>query len=292
MSGGLKIAGLGEVLWDVFPEVEKFGGAPANFACHCRRWGAEAYVVSCVGDDRRGQLARDFLLSHGVDVTALAVDSDHETGVVRVTVDENGRPEYEIKEDVAWDNIPWNDALARIAPQLDAVCFGSACQRSEVCRETVRRFVLATSPPCLRVFDVNLRWPFYDDQVIRESLEWANVLKLNDEELPVVAAAFDLAGSDEQILQKLVQRCDLKLTALTRGPQGAAMITRTETSVLSAPDVEVVDTVGAGDCFTAAMIIGFLEGKPLREINRKANQLAAFVCTQTGALPALPRETR
>jgi fructokinase len=292
MSGSLKIAGLGEVLWDVFPEGEKFGGAPANFTCHCRQLGAEAYVVSCVGADRRGELAREFLLGHGVDVTALAVDSNHETGVVRVTVDENGKPDYEIQEDVAWDNIPWDDDLARIAFQLDAVCFGSLCQRSKVSRSTVRRFLSTTRSPCLRVFDVNLRRPFRDDQVIRESLELANVLKLNDEELPVVAAAFGLEGSGEEILQKLMQRCDLKLIALTRGPQGAVMVTRAEASVLSAPDVEVVDTVGAGDCFTAAMIIGFLKGKPLPEINRNANKLAAFVCTQAGAVPALPGETR
>ena len=288
MSGSFKIAGLGEVLWDVFPEGEKFGGAPANFTCHCRRLGADAYVVSCVGDDQRGKLARDFLINQGVDVTALAVDSSHETGVVRVTLDENGKPEYEMQEDVTWDNIPWKDDLARIASELDAVCFGSACQRSEVSRSTIRRFVLATPPSCLRVFDVNLCWPFYNGDIIRESLEWANVLKLNDEELPVVAAALDLEGPGERIIDNLIQKCNLKLIALTRGPEGAAMDTQTETSTLSAPQVEVVDTVGAGDCFTAAMIIGFLDGKPLSEINEYANQLAAFVCTQAGAVPALP----
>jgi fructokinase len=292
MSGNFKIAGVGEVLWDVFPEGEKFGGAPANFTCHCSSLGADAYVISCLGGDQRGKRALGFLRSHGINLTGLTVDGAYETGVVLVTVDENGKPEYEIKEGVAWDHIPWNDELARIASAMDAVCFGSLCQRHQLSRSAIRRFVSATPSHCMRVFDVNLRQQFYSHDIIRESLELADVLKLNDEELPVVARVFGIQGSDEHILDNLIHECSLKLIALTRGEQGAVMVTETETSALPAPDVEVVNTVGAGDCFTAAMVMGFLAGKPLNEINENANRLAAFVCTQAGAVPALPEELR
>ena len=292
MSENFKIAGVGEVLWDAFPEGEKFGGAPANFTCHCSSLGADAYVISCVGDDRRGKRALSFLESRGVSLTGLRVDAADETGVVLVTVDENGNPEYEIKEGVAWDHIPWNDELATIATAMDAVCFGSLCQRHQISRNTIRRFVSSTPPDCMRVFDVNLRQQFHSHEIIRESLELANVLKLNHEEVPLVARVFGIQGSDEHILYSLIHECSLKLIALTRGAQGAVMVTETETSALPARDVEIVNTVGAGDCFTAAMIMGFLAGKPLNEINEKANRLAAFVCTQAGAVPALPEELR
>ena len=292
MRGNFKIAGVGEVLWDAFPEGEKFGGAPANFTCHCRSLGADAYVVSRVGDDPRGKRARDFLKKHGVHLAGLTVDGAHETGVVLVTVDENGKPEYKIKEGVAWDHISWNGELARIASAIDAVCFGSLCQRHEISRDAIRRFVSATPSRCMRVLDCNLRQQFYSHDIIRKSLELANVLKLNDEELPVVARILGIGGSDERILAHLIHQFDLRLIALTRGAQGAVMVTETETSARSAPVVEIVNTVGAGDCFTAAMIMGFLAGKPLNEINEHANRLAAFVCTQAGAVPALPEGLR
>jgi len=292
MNKNFKIAGVGEVLWDAFPDGEKFGGAPANFTCHCCSLGADAYVISCVGDDPRGKLALDFLENHGVNIEGVAVDNACETGVVLITLDEHGKPEYEIKEGVAWDNIRWDEDLARIASAMDAVCFGSLCQRGQVSRDTIRRFISATPAHSMRVFDVNLRQQFYSDEIIRESLQLANALKLNDEELPVVAGAMGIQGSDEQILEDLIQKCNLKLIALTCGSKGAVMRTKTETSSLPAPDVDVVNTVGAGDCFTAAMIMGFLAGKPLDEINEHANKLAGFVCTQAGAVPALPEGLR
>lgn len=292
MSGNFKIAGVGEVLWDVFPEGEKFGGAPANFTCHCSSLGADAYVISCVGGDQRGKQALGFLGNHGINLAGLTVDGAYETGTVLVTVDENGKPEYEIKEGVAWDHIPWNDELALIASAMDAVCFGSLCQRHQLSRNAIRRFVSATPSDCMRVFDVNLRQQFYSHDIIRESLELADVLKLNDEELPVVSCALGIQGSDEHILDALIHKCSLKLIALTSGAQGAVLATETETIALSAPAVEVVNTVGAGDCFTAAMVMGFLAGKPLNEISENANRLAAFVCTHAGAVPALPEELR
>jgi len=284
-----KIAGLGEVLWDAFPEGEKFGGAPANFTCHCHSLGAKAYVISCVGDDARGSEARVFLDNHGVDTSGLVACGEYETGVVLVTLDEAGKPEYEIKEGVAWDNIPWTGEMAAIAPELDAVCFGSLCQRNGVSRETIRKCLAATRPECLRVFDVNLRQAFYDHEVILGSLEVANAVKLNDEELPVVASMAGVSGSDREQLEAILSRYGLKLAILTRGAEGALMVTPAGSDFAAPEPTDAVSTVGAGDAFTAATVMGFLRGDSLDEINRHANAVAAFVCTQQGAVPPLPQ---
>ncbi|MBT3198736.1 MAG: carbohydrate kinase [Phycisphaerales bacterium] len=283
-----KICGVGEVLWDAFPEGEKFGGAPANFTCHSHSLGAETYVVSCIGKDKRGQMARDFLDNHGVDTSCL-VDSDTcQTGVVIVTLDAEGKPDYEIKEGVAWDNIPLTDAMVALAPQLDAVCYGSLSQRNAVSRDTITKFIAATRPDCLRVFDINIRQHFYNDDIIRNSLQAANVLKLNDEELPIVAELIGASGTDQEIVRAIIKQFDLKLVALTMGPKGALMATSDESSFAAPEPTNVINTVGAGDSFTGAMIMGFLNNKPLAEINQAANKLAAYVCTQHGAVPELP----
>jgi len=280
-----KVCGVGEVLWDAFPEGEKFGGAPANFTCHSHSLGAETYVVSCIGKDDRGVKAHQFLDNHGVDTSCL-VDSDTcETGVVIVTLDDQGKPDYEIKEGVAWDNIPLTDEMLALAPQLDAVCFGSLCQRNDVSRNTIEKFMAATGPDCLCVFDINIRQHFYNDRIIRSSLESANVLKLNDEELPIVAELIGVDGSDEDIVRAIIGEFDLKLAALTMGEKGALMVTPSESSFSAPEATDVISTVGAGDSFTAAMIMGFLNRRSLDQINRDANRLAAFVCTQPGAVP-------
>jgi len=283
-----KVCGVGEVLWDAFPDGEKFGGAPANFTCHSHSLGAEAYVVSCIGRDPRGEKAREFLDNHGVNTSCLAGSEAHETGVVIVTLDEEGKPEYEIKEGVAWDNIPLTEEMIALALQLDAVCFGSLCQRDEVSRDTIRKFLAATGPDSLRVFDINIRQHFHNDEIIRSSLELANVLKLNDEELPIVAELIGATGEDEGIVGAIISQFDLKLVALTQGPAGALMVTPEESSFAAPSVTDVINTVGAGDAFTASMIMGFLNNKPLDQINQEANKLAAYVCTQHGAVPALP----
>jgi len=224
-NAAFKVCGVGEVLWDAFPDGEKFGGAPANFTCHSHSLGAEAYVVSCIGRDPRGVKAREFLDNHGVNTSCLAGSDTHETGVVIVALDGAGKPEYEIKEGVAWDNIPLTEEMKALAPQLDAVCFGSLSQRNDVSRDTIREFLAATGPDCLRVFDINIRQSFYNDEIIRSSLELANVLKLNDEELPIVAELIGAGGPDEEIVGAIIGQFDLKLVALTLGPAGALMIT-------------------------------------------------------------------
>ncbi|MDP6044353.1 MAG: carbohydrate kinase [Phycisphaerae bacterium] len=283
-----KICGVGEVLWDAFPEGEKFGGAPANFTCHCHSLGAETYVVSCIGKDQRGEMAREFLDNHGVNTSCLADSETCETGVVIVTLDDQGKPDYEIKEGVAWDNIPLTDEMIALAPQLDAVCFGSLSQRNDISRDTITKFLAATRPDCLRVFDINIRQHFYNDEIIRSSLQTANVLKLNDEELPIVAQLIGAEGTDEEIVAAIIKEFDLKLVALTCGEKGALMVTPGESSFAAPEPTDVINTVGAGDSFTGAMIMGFLNDKPLDQINREANRLAAYVCTQHGAVPPLP----
>ncbi|MDT8388953.1 MAG: carbohydrate kinase [Lentisphaeria bacterium] len=286
-SGKVTIAGIGEVLWDCFPDHEAFGGAPANFACHCCSLGAEAHVISAVGDDDRGAQAKAFLTRHGVKISALA-KTTYETGVVQVVLDGKGKPEYDIKANAAWDHIPWSEDLARLAGRLDAVCFGSLGQRDPASRDTIRRVLAATGPACLKVFDINLRQAFHNDDIILTSLELADVLKLNDEELPVVAALIGADGDKRSIMTAVMERFNLKLAVLTLGPEGALMMTPDESSFIVPPDDPVINTVGAGDSFTAATIMGFLKGRSLDHINRHANEVATFVCTRDGAVPELP----
>ena len=281
------IIGLGEILWDVFPDGARFGGAPANLACHVAALGHRAQMVGSVGRDDLGRRALAELSSRGVGIDSVHCDKDRATGVVTVSLDDNGVASYEFASDTAWDALPWSDDLARLAARTPAVCFGTLAQRSEQSRETIRRFVLATPSTSLRVFDVNLRPPFVSDGVIRESLDWANVLKLNDEELPVLAALCDLSGSEVQIIEALADRFSLRAVALTRGPDGAVLLCDGRLSDQPGIETQVVDTVGAGDAYTAVLTIGLVEGRDLDELNRHACRVAAFVCSQSGATPEL-----
>jgi fructokinase len=280
-----KIAGIGEVLWDVFPDGEEFGGAPANFIAHSGALGAEAYVVSCVGQDYRGQKARDFLEQHSVNTDCLETSGKWPTGTVEVKLDAGGKPSYEIIQPVAWDYITWSDRLEELAGGLDAVCFGSLAQRNEISRKTIQRFLASTGTDCLRVFDINIRQQFYTKELILESLSLANALKLNDEELPLLAMMLEIEGGLESQLKAVMERFGLRLAVLTSGSDGALMMTPTDRDLTVPRDVEVVSTVGAGDSFTAGMVLGYLAGKPLAQINRAANELATYVCTKRGAVP-------
>jgi len=288
VKDGPSIVGVGEVLWDAFPDGEAFGGAPANFVSHCLSQGARSGVISCLGADARGLKARQFLERHGVDTAGLAESSEYPTGVVLVTLDEQGIPEYEIRQGVAWDHIPFTPGMAALCAEADALCFGTLSQRHPDSRATIAQCLAATRPECLRVFDINIRQDYHSPEVIMSSLEQANALKLNDEELPLVAALLGLSGSNEELLRGIVARCDLRLAILTLGPKGALMMTPDDSCFAVPPDDPVVNTVGAGDSFTAATIMGYLRGDALAEINRFANELATFVCTQHGAVPPLP----
>jgi fructokinase len=214
------------------------------------------------------------------------------TGTVQVELDDAGKPRFTIGENVAWDHLQWSDETGRLAAQCDAVCFGTLGQRSADSRGVIRRFLAATPENALRILDVNLRQPFYDDTVIQQSLELANVFKLSDDELGIVASACGIAGSEDEVLSTLRRRYELRLIALTRGGQGSTLISESERSDCEGVSVAVMDTVGAGDAFTATMTVGLLAGQPLDAINRRANEVAAYVCSQSGATPPLPDELR
>lgn len=283
------VVGLGEVLWDVFPDGAHFGGAPANFACHAAGLGAKAWMVSSVGTDELGDRAVETLQSRGVECRHVARDSVHATGRVLVTLNAAGQASYEFASDTAWDHLPWSDSLESLAASCNAVCFGTLGQRSPESRETIRRFVRATPASALRVFDVNLRQRFFDREIIEESLKLASVLKLNDEELPIVAEFCGIgAKGDREILRELISHYQLRLAALTRGPAGSLLVAGDAEDERPAPPATVVDTVGAGDSFTATLVADFLRGLPLDVINAHANAVAAFVCSQKGATPKLP----
>jgi fructokinase len=281
------VVGLGEVLWDLFPDGPRFGGAPANFACHARRLVGHSIMVSQVGIDTLGDKAIGFLRQRGVG-REIGRTPDRPTGTVQVSLDAEGKPHFTIAEDVAWDAIPWSPELAALAPKVDAVCFGTLAQRREASRQTIQRFVTTMRPDCLRIFDVNLRPPFIDPQTVVDSLAMANVLKLNDEELPIVASMLSLSGNDIELMGQIRDRYQLQLVALTRGANGAALLSRTGTWEGVPPAVEVKDTVGAGDAFTAALTRGLLRGDSLDVIGPHACAVAAYVCTQPGATPRLP----
>lgn len=289
MSARPVIAGLGEVLWDVFPEAAHFGGAPANFACHAASLGAESWMVSAVGHDELGDRALETLRQRGVECRHVIRDPQHATGRVLVTLNAAGQASYEFAADPAWEHLAWSDGLASLAGRCNAVCFGTLGQRSPESRKTIRRFVEATPRSALRVFDVNLRQRFYDRELIETSLEIASALKLNDEELPIVAGLCGIhATTPREVLRALLNRYELRLAALTRGPDGSLLLAAGEEDECPAPLAAVVDTVGAGDAFTATLVTGFLGGRPLADINRHANAVASFVCSQKGATPALP----
>ncbi len=283
---GFTVAGIGELLWDVFPEGKKLGGAPANFAYHCKTFAQDSFPVSCLGDDDSGREILAALEGHDVDVSFIAMDSVHPTGTVSVEVDKNGKPEYIIHEDVAWDNIPLTEEMITLAKKTDAVCFGSLAQRSKTSRQTIGRFLQATKTDCIKIYDINLRQHYYSGDLIEEMLELSTVLKLNDEELPVVAELLGISGREKTLVEKIASRYSLDLVALTKGHAGSCLYQGGRYSEHDGYDTKVVDTVGAGDSFTAVLAGGLLLNYDLDKINDLANKTAAYVCSQPGAMPA------
>jgi len=293
MSNGdsFTLVGLGEILWDMLPTGKQLGGAPANFAYHAQALGARGVVVSCIGDDDLGKEILSQLGSLGLDCRYIAVDKAHRTGTVTVKLDAKGVPDFTIHENVAWDFIPLDSALLELAARADAVCFGSLCQRLDVSRDTVRRFLKETNPDCLRIFDINIRQSYYSKDITDTMLKTSNVLKLNEDELPLVAELLDIKGSETEILAELVARYELRFVVLTKGAEGSRLYSAGGDSVCAGiPPAEIADTVGAGDAFTAAVAVGLLRGRSLDEINAHANRVASFVCSQAGATPNLPNE--
>lgn len=286
------VVGLGETLWDVFPDGAVWGGAPGNVACHAAGLGAKSFMVSGVGCDELGDRGIAALESHGVDCRHLQRDPGHPTGTVTVSLGPAGDASYVFASDTAWDHIDWEASLGELAARADAVCFGTLGQRAEESRRTIRLF-LEAAERAVRVFDVNLRQHFYSSDLIRESLALANVLKLNDDELPVVAAACGVSSDDPvAAIRQLAERHGLRLAALTRGAAGSLLVADGVVSTRPAQARAIVDTVGAGDAFTAAVVMGLLGGRPLEAIHDHAARLAAFVCGHRGATPQIPDELR
>lgn len=285
------ILSCGEMLWDLFPAGPRFGGAPANFACHAALHGGRVTMLSAVGDDGRGRAATAILRRFGLDTSLIQTIADAPTGAVGVSVDAAGKPTFEIHAGCAWDRIAWTPTLATRLADVDAVYFGTLGQRGSVSRATIRRALAdAKSRGRMRVLDVNLRRPFFDAALIRESVAEASVLKLSDDELAIVLAACGIAqGLDAAAsLRALLSRHRLDLVALTRGAAGALLVSASD--VIDQPGIPTVvrDTVGAGDSFTAALVVGLLRGDPLNTLARVACETAAAVCTYAGALPERP----
>lgn len=284
------ILSCGEVLWDLFPDGPRFGGAPANFACHAALLGAKVSLLSAVGDDARGREASAILQGFGLDTSLIRRIADAPTGAVGVTVDAAGTPSFDIRGDAAWDQIAWTPELAARLAAVDAVYFGTLGQRRAMSRSTIQQSLRAARARGIpRVLDVNLRRPYFDAALIRESLAHCSVLKLSDEELPEVADAcgITLEHAPADTVRALQARFALEVVAMTRGAGGALLVSRSETVDQPGIPVAVVDTVGAGDAFTAALVIGLLRADPLQTIARVACATAAGVCAHAGAVPEL-----
>jgi len=289
------LVGLGEILWDLFPDGPRFGGAPANFACTAAGLGARVAtveMVSAVGADPLGDQALAALQSHGVQIGCVP-QIGFPTGSVLVELDTRGQATYTFAANTAWDNLAWSPTLADLARRTSLVCFGTLGQRAAPSLATIRRFVEATPAPAWRLLDINLRPPHWTPEVVRDSLPLANVVKLNDLELAELSPLLDLAGPEPLRVEQLLRRYSLKLVALTRGERGSLLLSASgDRSELPGEPVTVADTVGAGDAFSAALALGLVLGHPLQEIHRRASQVAAFVCTQSGATPGIPPELR
>lgn len=281
------VVGLGEVLWDVLPDGKKLGGAPANFAYHAGQFGLDTLAVSALGKDALADETIAALDERSLKYLLPRVD--YPTGTVQVTLTVDGIPTYEIKENVAWDNIPYTPELAEIASNCRAVCFGSLAQRNVTSWATIRQFLDNTPADCLKVFDINLRQQFYTKDVIEESLKRCNILKINDEELVVIKRMYGYDDLDMRgICEKILADYQLKMLVLTCGTNGSYVFAPGLTSFQETPKVKVADTVGAGDSFTGSFCAAILNGKSLEEAHRKAVAVSAFVCTQNGAMPKYP----
>jgi fructokinase len=293
------ILGIGELLWDILPEGAKLGGAPANFTVMAGRLGNHAAILSRIGRDDLGRQAIDRLNPMPIDTSCLEVDPVHETGRVTVNFVE-GEPHYTIHQPTAWDFLELSDEWVRLAERADAICFGSLAQRSRESRQTIQTLAAQTKAACIRVFDVNLRVPFYSSEVIQESLELATVLKLSDEEMPQVLSLLGLPADDEPDSERLRLGADrllgefptLEMVAVTRGAQGSLLVRREEWSEHPGFPVKVADRIGAGDAFTAALTHYMLRGADLATLNEAGNRWGAWVASQSGAMPALPDEVR
>ncbi len=276
------IVGIGEILWDMLPSGKALGGAPANFAYHAMRLGEESWAVSAIGDDDLGHEILGIVDSKGLHCIISVTDKP--TGTVKVELDSRGVPSYNIMEDVAWDNIPFTPEMEGLAKRADAVCFGSLVQRMNS-RDSVLAFVRTMRPEALKVFDINLRQQYYSREILEESLMLADILQINDEEIRIVSDMFGLGDDDVVACRSLIAAYGLRLVILTKGADGSEVVTSNEVISQSVGPVDVVDTVGAGDAFTAAFVVAYLRGDSLADAQRLATETASYVCSRKGAMP-------
>lgn len=278
-----KVIGFGEVLWDILPEQKHLGGAPANVAFHCQQFGVSSCIVSAIGNDALGSELLNTLEQKNVNFDLQK--SDLPTGSVLVDM-KNGIPSYTIVEPVAWDDIKISDSILAEVKNTNAICFGSLAQRNETTRSTLYDMLNHSSPTTIKVFDMNIRKPFINKEWLERSLQFATTLKINDEELELMVDMFDLSrDTEEAILRLMMQTFNLQYLAFTKGAEGSYLLHKNEMSFLPRMEVEAIDTIGAGDSFTAALTTGILQNLPLKEIHSQCNKLAAYVCTQEGAMP-------
>ena len=283
----IKCAGLGEVLFDVYPTGPKIGGAPANFAYHCQQNGLRAMAISSVGKDALGFMARDLLAERFL--PALLLENAKPTGAVHIILSTDGVPAYTFVDDTAYDNIPTTEALLEVARHLDMCCFGSLAQRNIVSHKTIMQFLDAMPEDSLKIFDVNLRRDYYSKEVIEESLKRAQIFKCNEDELPILCTLANLKEISATAYNEYLKSMGIECFVFTEGSLQSTVFLNDEISIVPTPKVEhVVDTVGAGDSFTATLISQLMLGKSLADAHHKAVVLAAYVCTQKGAMPDIP----
>lgn len=286
------VLGLGEILWDMLPSGAQLGGAPTNFALHVAGLGLSAGVVTRVGADTLGETAKGRVMDRGLLPDLVQTDPTLPTGTVAVSLSAAGVPEYVIEEPVAWDRIAVTAQALAAAETAAAVCFGSLAQRDSASREAIQALVASAAPSAWRIFDVNLRQHYYDRRILETSMKLANALKVNDQELAVIAGLAGVSGTIEQCMEGLAEQFGLRLVAVTRGERGSSLLREGRWSDHPGYPAAVKDTIGAGDAFTAALCVGLVRGTTIEEMNDYANRLAAFVCESEGATPALPREWR
>ena len=277
------VVGIGEILFDLLPQGPQLGGAPANFAYHVMRLGGCGYAVSAIGRDELGERIKSILAEKELDSEIPEVDCP--TGVVEVTLDDKGVPSYNIIQGVAWDNVPYTEKMKSLAKDCAAVCFGTLAQRSETSRATIKSFLADTPEDCLKVYDINLRQHYYSKELVCESLESSDILKINDEEIVVVSKLLGLSEDPTEACRQIIGKYGLKLAVLTKGADGSDVITLDAISSKKPLAGKIADTVGAGDSFTAAFVQCYLKGMPIEKAHEIANQVSSYVCTKSGAMP-------
>jgi fructokinase len=287
-----QIVGIGELLWDLLPGGARLGGTTTNFSVFCARLGNRAVLVSSVGDDQYGRNAGGILVQPNLDLQ-LQLDPDHATGTVEVTFSKDNQPSYNIPLGVAWDFIRLTPGLLEVAPSVDAVCFGTLAQRHEASRSTIQAFIEATTPQCVRVFDINIRTPWCTPEVLRWSLDHATIIKVSDEELSLAFSSlgFENPSTPQAAARSLLQtypRC--ALVATTLGAEGSVITTREASSRHPGFPIKLVDTVGAGDAFTAGLVHAYLRGASLAQMAEIGNLCGSYVAGQPGATPPLSAE--